>query len=199
MKLTKKELEEIKEEIRTKKIYRKLILKQCDNYIKDVEALKRVYKMNNEEDKLGYYGELKADEDEKVLANYPEYNKLDNKMKCLVGQLARGMKDFNSEYDILTTNTYRYDGNITLWEEKDVINLIDLLNRLGYTTLEYANNSSIAMQDIHYITKNSKFKLVGSSIKEDDNWGKPVLIFKRDLEQERLEEKEKEAKNENNL
>lgn len=192
MKLNKKELEEIKDEITQKKVYRRKLIEECDNYWKDISALERVYKINKEEDKLDFNGYLKKEEVSKRKENYKEYSKLSNKMTWILGEMLNWYK--KDDYKARTTDTYRYDGGITLWNEEEVKEFINLLDMLGFTTLEYANNSSIALENIHYITKNSSFKLVDSSIKEDDNWGKPVLIFKRDLEQEKLEQKEKEVK-----
>lgn len=202
MKLTKKELEEVKEktnkQIYERVQYRKKIITQYTNYIADIEALIRVYKMKNQTDKIIAKGydryELTEAEEKEILNNYPELKQLDSKYNWIIRDISYNYK--KSYSSIFETKFYYTDSMQTLWNEAEVKTFIEALEMFGYTELRYGNSSTIATENIHYIITDSKFELRYSYIDDQENFGKPVLVFKHDLEQEniRIKELEKESK-----
>lgn len=198
MKLTKKELEEVREatkrELNERVQYRKNLIEQYENYYEDVEALKRVYKMKNEMDKLELDGytryRLKEDEQKEVLENYPLLKDLDSKYNWIIADISYNCR--KSPSDIYGTKFNYSDTMRTLWNEEDVKTLMEALDMLGYTELRYGNSSTIATQNIHYIIMNSKFQLKYSYIDDEENYGKPVLVFGRNLVEENISKKENE-------
>lgn len=201
MKLTKKELEEVKEktnkQIYERVQYRKKIITQYTNYIADIEALIRVYKMKNQTDKIIAKGydryELTEAEEKEILNNYPELKQLDSKYNWIIRDISYNYK--KSYSSIFETKFYYTDSMQTLWNEAEVKTFIEALEMFGYTELRYGNSSTIATENIHYIITDSKFELRYSYIDDQENFGKPVLVFKHDLEQENIRIKELEKEN----
>lgn len=201
MKLTKKELEEVKEktnkQIYEKVQYRKKIITQYTNYIADIEALIRVYKMKNQTDKIIAKGydryELTEAEEKEILNNYPELKALDSKYNWIIRDISYNYK--KSYSSIFELKFYYTDSMQTLWNEAEVKTFIEALEMFGYTELRYGNSSTIATENIHYIITDSKFELRYSYIDDQENFGKPVLVFKHDLEQENIRIKELEKEN----
>lgn len=153
-KLTKKEIKEMEEMKRAKRSLRREMMDSLQNYWKDVEAMERVYKIqekpshltNEERDNLfNRYEVLKGLTTHQIDAlRTLIYNK-NEKDRFNRGDQYSQIKEYLPEDAIWISDI--------VWKEEDLKEQLELFSRIGIEKVYYTDKSTAALRAIVWFTK----------------------------------------------
>ena len=174
-KLTKKEMEAIKEEERRLRSKRLNMMNQLESYWKDVEATIRVAKLNNDEETLKY-GKLVEEKRIQLLNNYESIKDLsDAEIQAVRMMICNN--NSRHEYDTKKwCNMKEYlpeDAvwmNDIIWREEDLIKQVELFRSVGIKNIYYTDKSTACLQAMVWFTR-LNCKIVGTTNISEYNEG----------------------------
>ena len=158
-KLTKKELEAIENERKEMRHKRLEMIRSLESFWKDVDATIRVAKLNDNKEILSYSDRLVKSEEEKLWNNYENLKGLTKiqtqALRILVLNKNEREQFFRDKYctmkEQLPENAVWI--NDIIWEEEDLIEMVNFYKSLGITKMYYTDRGTLALPVIVWLTR----------------------------------------------